>query len=51
LYDCRTEEGVVVVLFMGRKQQGIEYFATGDGRVVPEKGIDQARTIFELRKG
>ena len=40
-----------MVLFMSREDQGIQYLAAGNGRIIAEIGIDQSRAIFQLRIG
>ena len=40
-----------MVLFMGRKDQGIKHFTAGNGGVVSQVGIDQPGPVFQLRMG
>ncbi len=39
------------MLFVSGKDQGIQYFATGNGRIISQVRIDQPGAIFQLRIG
>ncbi len=49
--QCRTQEGVIMVLLVRRENKRIKDLTTGDGRIVAQERVDQSGAIFQLRIG